>query len=205
MYYTLSEITLVHPDTRLAQPDDVTIYARSVDGRPVLTTDPSPARRTSPATNYGVLYYDADDRPCVVPREWSDVDAAQAARVVEPPAPDAPLLTLLVTSRWVDGASLEALIDLELTGYGKIITVAVTGNWPQINRYELELTIDHSQTGDVPMRQRYVATGILDLRSAEEVFAHRDDPELSWPRYRTTADNRFEVASARAMREEVYS
>lgn len=93
VYVTLSEITLIHPAMHQPHPDDIPIYARITDGRPVLTPDPSPARRTTPATLYGVLYYDADDRPCIVPNTWSDVDAAQAARVIEPPVPDTPLAT----------------------------------------------------------------------------------------------------------------
>lgn len=80
MYVTLDQITLVQ-DKRKVRADDLPIYERQLSGVRIFTTDGGTSKYASEATRYGVIYFDTDDRLCVVPDVWNDEDA-QIARMV---------------------------------------------------------------------------------------------------------------------------
>lgn len=81
MYVTLDQITLVQ-DKRRIRPDDLPIYERELNGERIFTTDGTPSKQASEAKRYGVIYFDSDDRLCVVPDTWSDDDAYCARMAV---------------------------------------------------------------------------------------------------------------------------
>lgn len=77
MYLTMDEIILIG-DTSKTRPDDAIVYIRDYDDQEVLTTDASVSQRTGPAVEYGRIYWDTQERACVVPHAWDKDHAAQA-------------------------------------------------------------------------------------------------------------------------------
>ena len=66
MYLTFDQIILVADKFKLNKTDPV-IYERELNGNRILTLDSDTSKYASAAKPYGRIYYDAQDRPCVVP------------------------------------------------------------------------------------------------------------------------------------------
>ncbi len=76
MYLTFPQVRLV--SDKQPEPGDTVIYERELRGERILTTDSSESHIASQARRYGVLYFDANDRPCVIPDHFSMDDAGLA-------------------------------------------------------------------------------------------------------------------------------
>lgn len=81
MYVTLDQVTLIQ-DKRKVRADDLPIYEREMNGERIFTTDGTPSTHASAAQRYGIIYFDIDDRLCVVPDRWNEEDARLARLAV---------------------------------------------------------------------------------------------------------------------------
>ena len=76
MYLTFDQVMVVSDKKPLTT--DIIVYERNLRGERVLTPDGGVSRYASEAKPYGVLYYDANGTPCIIPDVWSQEDAAIA-------------------------------------------------------------------------------------------------------------------------------
>jgi hypothetical protein len=88
MYLTFDQVVLVQ-DKRKVRPDDPLVYVRQHPnmGR-VFTTGNTEIRRElgwGDPFEYGYLYFDAQETPCIVPHRWDEDDAmlAKSSRSLE--------------------------------------------------------------------------------------------------------------------------
>lgn len=81
MYLLLGEMTLIKNKAK-AQPNDPVIYERAMNDMRIFTLDSSPCECASQARPYGTIYYDTNNKPCVVPNSWNEEDAAIACMIV---------------------------------------------------------------------------------------------------------------------------
>lgn len=76
MYLTLDQVLLV--SDKQPQEGDTVVYERQLGSQRILTPDDAPSRHASEPKRYGVLYYDANETPCVIPDVFSMDDAMVA-------------------------------------------------------------------------------------------------------------------------------
>lgn len=84
MYLHLHEVVLVHPERARLDGAEPMVYERAWRGERILTLDTTGERYAPVLRRYGRLYTDTSDQLCVVPDQWSPVDADQARASVWP-------------------------------------------------------------------------------------------------------------------------
>lgn len=76
MYVTLQELTIVHPSKYRPQTGDRVAYERLLNGDRIFTITGEPSKYDSvPVKSAGILYFDTNENPVLVPNTWSDDDA----------------------------------------------------------------------------------------------------------------------------------
>lgn len=73
MYLTLDQVILISDKQPL--PSDTIVYERQLGSQRILTPDGGQSKYASEARRYGVLYFDANDTPCIIPDAFSMDDA----------------------------------------------------------------------------------------------------------------------------------
>lgn len=76
MYVTLQELTVVHPSKYRPQAGDRVAYERVLNGNRIFTITGEPSKYDcAPVKQAGILYFDTNEMPVLVPNVWSDDDA----------------------------------------------------------------------------------------------------------------------------------
>ncbi len=73
MYLTFNQVILVSDKQPLDT--DTVVYERQLGNQRILTPDGDASKFVTEAKCYGVLYFDANDTPCVIPDAFSMDDA----------------------------------------------------------------------------------------------------------------------------------
>lgn len=75
MYLNFNEVILIGDKSKLRD-DDQIIYERNMNNKRILTLNTESCKYTSKAIQYGKIYYDAKNNPCIVPDNdedfWND-------------------------------------------------------------------------------------------------------------------------------------
>ncbi len=80
MYLTFGQVLLVS-DKKPLESDHAVYVKETSNGRiliPAFVLENPPALKGETLQRYGVIYYDANETPCVIPDVWSDEDAVIA-------------------------------------------------------------------------------------------------------------------------------
>lgn len=73
MYFTFDQVLIV--SDKQPQSTDTVIYERELGSQRILTPDGGTSKYASSAKRYGVLYFDTNDTPCIIPDSFNMDDA----------------------------------------------------------------------------------------------------------------------------------